>query len=94
MPAFWHDVRHGFLRKPFHVAEVPDAPPNAADEIRVGKFPPDYSGLPARSARTSGTFATMLLTNADSRRDSADDTPNPPAPVEMLTWARWCGRIN
>ena len=38
-PAFRHDVRHGFLRNPVLVAEVPDAPPNA---IRVGKYSPDF----------------------------------------------------
>ena len=47
-PAFRHDVHHDFLPNPVHVAEVPDAPPNAPDEIRVGKSPPDFLPYNAR----------------------------------------------
>ena len=46
---------------------------------------------PERSAGTSGTVATMLRTDADILRASADDTPNPPAPVDRLACACWWG---
>ena len=50
---------------------------------------------PERSARTSGTIATMLPTDADILRASADDIPNPPAPVDRLACAcYWGSNVN
>ena len=47
--------------------------------------------LPESSARTAGSVATKLPTDADVLLASADDIPNPPAPVDKLTCARWWG---
>ena len=50
-----------------------------------------YLMAPERSARTSGTVATMLPTGADILRASVDDSPNPLAPVDRLACACWWG---
>ena len=89
---FRHDVRYGFLRNPVHVAEVSGAPPNAADEIRVGKSLPDFLPCNAREiGKNLRYLATMLPTDADILRASANDSPNPPAPVDRLAYAHWWG---
>lgn len=76
-----------FFRNPMHVAEAPDAPPCAADEVRVGEPPPDV--LP-HSARENNKnlrcrhHTTMLPTAVDILRAPADDSPNPPTRADRL----------
>ena len=74
-----------------HVAVVPDAPSNAADEARVRVAPPDVLPYNGRGMGNilRGTIDTMPVTDADIFRESADDSQNPPAPVGSLACAFW-----
>ena len=73
-----------------HIAEIPDAVPDAPHEVTIGQLPPDfvpYSAGQISEQSNSGTVATKLPTDADILRASADDSPNPPAPVDRLACA-------
>ena len=59
-----------------------------------GRFLRTFSPIPPEgSARTAGSVATNLPTDADILLASADNIPHPPAPVDKLACACWWGSI-
>ena len=69
-PVFRHDS-HGFRRNPVHVAEVAGAPPNAADEIQLGKSPPQCPRGRQEPRVPSPTCSRRMLTSCVLRPTTA-----------------------